>query len=341
MGVAMRQRKYHLAAMETSRELHVVLGAGQIGTLLAQRLLALGHRVRQVRRGPAGAAAAGLEWRSGDLSDAAFAAEAMQGASVAYQCVCPPYHRWPQELPQLVRGTVEGAARSGAKLVVLDNLYAYGRPTGPLDEDSAANPCSKKGELRARLGEEMLAAHRNGDVRLVLGRASDFFGPGVTLAAIFGERYYQRVLAGKAAETFGDASMPHSYSYGPDVAEGLRLLGTRDDALGKVWMLPASVSEPTSVALEHMARALGVRAGTTRVPTFVLRALGLFVPEMAEMVEMVYQWELPYVVSDQRFRSAFGVAATPAARAFDDTAAWALGRWPRRAAESAAAAAHP
>ncbi len=340
-GVAMRGRKVHSGGMQTTSDIHVVLGAGQIGSLLAQRLLALGHRVRQVRRGPAGAPAPGLEWWSGDLSDAAFAAEAMAGASVAYQCVCPPYHRWPQELPQLVRGTVEGAARSGAKLVVLDNLYAYGKPAGPIDEETRQNPCSKKGELRARLADEMLAAHRSGDARIVLGRASDFFGPGITLASIFGERYYRRVLAGKAGETFGDGSMPHTYSYGPDVAEGLRLLGTRDDVLGKVWLLPASVSESTAASLEHMARALGVRTSVSKVPTFVLRALGLFVPAMAEMVEMVYQWEVPYVVSDARFSRTFGVAATPAARAFHDTASWALARFSKRGVQSAAASAHP
>lgn len=327
--------------MQSESELHVVLGAGQIGTLLAQRLLAQGHRVRQVRRGPAGAPAPGLEWWSGDLSDPQFAKEAMSGASVAYQCVCPPYHRWPQELPQLVRGTLEGAARSGAKLVVLDNLYAYGKPEGPIDEETPQNPCSKKGELRARLADEMLATHRRGDARVVLGRASDFFGPGVTLASIFGERYYRRVLSGKAAETFGDASMPHTYSYGPDVAEGLRLLGTREAALGKVWMLPASMSGSTTVALEHMARALGAHTGVTKVPTFVLRALGVFVPAMAEMVEMVYQWEVPFVVSDERFLRTFGVTATPAVRAAGDTAAWALGRYSKRAPESAGAQAHP
>lgn len=337
----MQTRKVHLQGMQSKSELHVVLGAGQIGTLLAQRLLAQGHRVRQVRRGPAGAPAAGLEWWSGDLSDAAFAAEAMTGARVAYQCVCPPYHRWPQELPQLVRGTVEGAARSGAKLVVLDNLYAYGRPDGPIDETTPQNPCSKKGELRARLADEMLDAHRRGDARVVLGRASDFFGPGITLAAIFGDRYYQRVLGGKAAETFGDASLPHTYSYGPDVAEGLRLLATRDDALGKAWMLPACASVSTKALIERMARALGVRPDVTRVPTFVLRALGVFVPAMAEMVEMVYQWEVPYVVSDERFLRTFGVTATPVALAARDTAEWAIGRYAKRAPESAGAPAHP
>src|SRR5579859_1957793 len=103
-------------------ELHVVLGAGQIGATLAQRLLARGKRVRQVRRGQpdAAAAASSVEWVPGDVSDPAFAAEAMRGAAVAYDCVNPSYDEWPLLLPPLRRAVLEGAARSGAKLVKLD-----------------------------------------------------------------------------------------------------------------------------------------------------------------------------------------------------------------------------
>lgn len=52
-------------------DLHVGLGAGQIGPLVAQQLLAQGARVRQVRRG-AGPDVPRAELLSGDLSDPAF-----------------------------------------------------------------------------------------------------------------------------------------------------------------------------------------------------------------------------------------------------------------------------
>src|SRR5258708_5315358 len=149
--------------MSPMNELHVVLGAGQVGTVLAEKLLARGKRVRQVRRGktqPEGGAPSGIEWMRGDVSDPAFAAEAMRGAAVAYDCVNPNYHEWPALLPPMRRGLREGAARSGTKLVQLDNVYMLGAPSGPMTEESPVAPVSKKGALRAQLAEETLAASR-------------------------------------------------------------------------------------------------------------------------------------------------------------------------------------
>ena len=135
---------------------------------------------------------------------------------------------------------------------------------------------SKKGELRARLAAELLAAHARGDVRLAAGRASDFYGPGARLAAIFGDRFWQRVLAGKAGESLGDPEMKHSYSYVDDVAAGLATLGAGEAALGKVWHLPVAPAEPTRRTIERMFQALDRPAKVTALLTLVLRFAGLF-----------------------------------------------------------------
>ncbi len=52
------------------RELHVIFGAGQIGTRLAEEILARGHQVRMIRRGQPGRPIPGLEWRRADITDA-------------------------------------------------------------------------------------------------------------------------------------------------------------------------------------------------------------------------------------------------------------------------------
>lgn len=318
----------------SQRRLHVVLGAGQIGTLLTDALLSRGERVRQVRRGAPGPAREGLEWRSGDLSNPVFAEEVMRGANVAYHAVNARYHEWAKLLPGLNQGILEGASRTGTKLVVLDNLYMYGRPDGPMTEDSPIQPCSKKGAIRARLSEELLDAHSKGRARVVIGRASDFFGPNVTLAAVFGDRFYTRVLSGKAGEALGNPAMPHSYSYGPDVAEGLRLLGESDgvDVLGRVWHLPVAYTGPTADIVSKVIEALGGRSGLTTLPSWLLHGLGLFVKEIGEVPEMTYQWQVPYVLDDTRFRERFGVLPTPVDDAVRATAAWAKGHYRQRRA---------
>jgi len=69
--------------MDSSRQVHVVFGAGQIGATLAERLVRSGHDVRVVRRSP-GAPPAGASLRTGDAGDALFVDEAVRGASVVY-----------------------------------------------------------------------------------------------------------------------------------------------------------------------------------------------------------------------------------------------------------------
>ena len=80
-GVAMRERKRHPWRMTTRQaspsaptSLHVIAGAGQIGPMIAERLLARGHRVRLVRRGAFTGTPAGAETVSASLSDPAAAA---------------------------------------------------------------------------------------------------------------------------------------------------------------------------------------------------------------------------------------------------------------------------
>jgi nucleoside-diphosphate-sugar epimerase len=107
--------------------------------------------------------------------------EVARGASTVYHCMNPPYYArvWAELLPRYMENLIAAAGQNGARLVVLDNVYMLGRPQGkPLDEDTPPRPCSRKGEIRARVAERMWEAHRRGDVRATSGRASDFYGPG-------------------------------------------------------------------------------------------------------------------------------------------------------------------
>jgi nucleoside-diphosphate-sugar epimerase len=321
MRLAVHPCKHHDLRMNDA--LHVVLGNGQIGSLVADVLLARGTRVRLVRRGPAGAARSGLEWASGDLSDLGFAEAATRGASVVYDCTSPPYDAWTTLLLPLSRGAMHGAKVAGAKLVALDNLYMYGRMDGLISETSPVAPCSRKGELRARLAEERRLAHERGDVRVATGRASDFFGPGVVRQTTFGDRFFRRVFAGKAAECFGDPDAPHSLSYALDVARGLVTLADHDETFGGVWHLPVNAPESMRQTTARVARALERSIPVTRLPRLALRAMGLFMPIAGEVVEMAYQWDAPYVVDDSKFRAAFGGAPTGIDEIIGATARWA------------------
>jgi nucleoside-diphosphate-sugar epimerase len=307
----------------SNAQLHLVLGAGQIGPLVAERLLARGLRVRIARKSAAPSRLAGVETVAIDVRDPAAVAKAAEGAAVVYHCANPLYHQWQELLLPMTRGIVEGSARAGARLVVLDNLYMYG-DTARMHEEAPVAPVSKKGALRAEAAKLMLDADARGDLRVAIGRAADFFGPDAPLGAAFGERFFRRVLAGKSGECLGDPDMPHAYSYTPDVAAGLVALGLApraEDARG-VWMLPVQPAESTRAVIGRFAEALGRTIGASTVPTWILRAMGLLSPVIREVVEMTYQWRQPFAVDDAKFRAAFGFGATAWDEAIGATAAW-------------------
>lgn len=303
----------------SNRELHVVLGAGQVGPKVAELLAARGHRVRIARKSAAPSPA--VETVSIDVRDPAAVARAAEGASVVYHCVNPLYHQWSEMLLPMTRGIAEGTRRAGARLVALDNLYVYG-DTSHMHEGSPIAPVSKKGTLRAEAAEILLGAGA------AIGRAADFFGPQTPLS-ILGEHFFSRVLVGRSAQLFADPDQLHTYSYTPDVARGLVELGARAGNEG-VWMLPAQPAETTRAVVARFAAALDREIAITTVPTWLLRIVGVFSPTMRELAEMTYQWKQPYVVDDSKFRTTFGVHPTPWKEAIAITLAWACGTWGKR-----------
>ena len=129
---------------------------------------------------------------------------------------------------------------------MLDTLYPYG-PTGggPMTEQTPWRATAAKGRMRAALDEGYLAAHADGRVGVVLGRAADFYGPEV-LSSSLGGAVFAPLLAGGPAMALGDPGLPHSYSYIGDVAAGLALLGATPGSDGRVWHLPTAPARTTS-----------------------------------------------------------------------------------------------
>ena len=309
--------------MSDSRQLHVVFGAGQVGPPLARLLVAAGHRVRLVRRSDAAVSIPGVEALRADARDAEAAAETARGATAVYHCVNVAYDSalWAAELPRVLDGLIAAAGRTGARLVVLDNLYPLGRPRGrAFSEATPFDPCSRKGEIRARLHQQLEAAVRRGDVRAVTGRASDFYGPG-GVGTHFADRFWPAALAGKPASMIIPLDTPHTYHFIPDVAAGLAKLGQDPGAEG-TYMLPCQPAEPTRALVDHLAAALGRPITTRRMPPLLLKGLGLFMPIIRELAEMAYQWEEPFVVDDARFRTRYGDLAAARDEAARQTLAW-------------------
>ena len=229
---------------------------------------------------------------------------------------------WPQLFPRLQAGVLEGAAAAGAKLIAIENLYMYGPTDGrPLTEDLPYAANTRKGRVRAMMSEELMEAHTSGRVRVAIGRASDFFGPRV-LASAAGEQVFGRAVEGKSAQVAGDPDQPHTYTYVPDIAKGLVILGEREEAVGRAWHLPSPETLTTRQFVEMIFEEVGKPARVQAAPKILLRAIGLFNPTLRETIEMLYEFEEPFVVDDSDFIRTFGDQATPLREAIQRTVRW-------------------
>ncbi len=306
-------------------ELHVIFGAGQVGQPLARRLQQAGKRVRVARRS-ASEVAEDIDIARGDAADPGFCIEAAAGAATVYHCMNPSYDSaiWAERVPLYMENLITATARAKARLVVLDNVYMLGRSHGqPLSEETSPNPCSRKGEIRARAAERLFEAHGRGDVLATTGRASDFYGPGGALTHV-GDQFWPRALAGKTVWSLVRPDAIHTYHYIPDVAAGLATLGCAgNDAYGRPWMLPCAPAETLRDLGRRLSRALGAEIAIAGVPRALVKAVGLAVPIVREVAEMLYQWEEPFVIDDRRFRMRFGQGPSDTDEAAAATVAWA------------------
>jgi nucleoside-diphosphate-sugar epimerase len=302
--------------------LHVVFGTGQVGRALAAVLAGRGLAVRVVSRHRPPELADGVDWRAADATDLDAASAAAKGAAVVYQCLNAPYTQWPERFPPLQQGVLSAAERASAVLVSLENVYGYG-PTGgkPMTEDLPLAAETVKGRTRAAMTRGLLAAADAGRVRIAIGRASDFFGPGITESTL-GERVFARALAGRSADFLGNPDLPHTYSYVPDVAAGLANLGTDERAIGEIWHLPGPETVTTRDILDLVAAEAGHPVGVRSLPGLAVRALGLVSPMMRALAEMAYEFDEPFILDTTKYQSTFGPAGTPMAAAVAATVAW-------------------
>ena len=296
--------------------LHVIVGKGPVGTTTAADLVARGHDVRVLSRS-GGTSTAGVEHRRVDATDADALSSAAAGAAAIYNAVNPAYHRWATDWPPVAAALLTAAERTGAVLVTMSNLYAYGRPSGPMTPDSPLAATDVKGRVRKQMWTDALAAHQAGRVRVTEARAADFVGPQVPGDHSHLVRQLPALRKGGRAYVVGDPDAPRSWAYMPDVAATLATLGTDERALGRAWHVPTNAPRSQRQALGDLAAAMSTPTHPVApvpvngIPWPVLRMVGVAVPMMREVVAIRHQFDHEYVSDGSATTATFGIEATP------------------------------
>src|SRR6266498_731097 len=303
---------------------HVILGTGAIGRAIAEELIRRGETVRMVNHsGKMDEIPAGVEVVASDLYDPAKVREVTRGAKVVYQAAQPEYFQWPEKFPLLQRSIIDGLADGNAKLVLVENLYMYGETNGKsLTETTPYNAHTHKGRVRAEISQAAFDAHKQGHVRITAGRGGNFFGPWGTDSTM-GARAFYPLLQGKPAQLIGRTDLPHTHTFVKDFGKALVILGERQEADGQAWHVPNDRPTMTQAELiRWFAEEAGVEPKISSMGKLMMAIGGLFIPEAKETVEMMYEFEKPFIVDSRKFEKTFEMKATPIREAIRETVNW-------------------
>jgi nucleoside-diphosphate-sugar epimerase len=306
----------------SQNELHVIFGTGALAKWTARELVKLGKPVRMVSHSGKmdSRIPAEVEVVKGDAYDVKRNIEVTKGAEAVYQCAQPQYHEWAEKFPPMQKAILDAVATNGAKFIVGDNLYMYGDTNGqPIREDMPYQPHTKKGKVRGEMATAVMEAHRAGKIRAAIGRASNFFGPDDSAVTSYAIR---PALAGKSINLLGRIDQPHTFSYIADFGKLLATLGTREDTLGQIWFAPSPAPVTQVELIKLMEDELGHKVKFMAAGKMMMSFLGLFIPAMRESVEMLYEWDKPFIMDSSKAQKAFGLQPTSLKDAMHATIEW-------------------
>jgi len=252
---------------------------------------------------------------SADLTNAEEALKAVEGSEIAYLTIGLPYSykAWHASWPVVMENIINACKTHGTKLVFFDNIYMYdSNNLNGMTEETPINPPSKKGEIRAEIAKMIMDDVREGKLTALIARSADFYGPEILNNSMLTETVFKPLSIGKKANWMSSVNFKHSFTYTPDAGKATALLGNTEDAYNQVWHLPTAADPLTGKEwIEAIAKEIGVEPKYQAAPKFLVRIIGLFVPIMREMVEMMYQYDRDYVFDSSKFEKRFDFRPTP------------------------------
>ncbi len=299
--------------------MQVILGAGGIiGRGLAKELKQYTDKVRLVARNPS-AVNEDDELIKADLTNPEQTNKAVENADVAYLTLGMQYKTavWQRDWPIVMTNAINACKKNNTRLVFFDNLYLYGKVNGWMTEKTPINPSSKKGEVRAKIAEQLINEYKSGNINALIARAADFNGP--TQNTFLYSLVYDKVRKGKKAQWFLNAKVKHSLTDTSDAAKATALLGNTPDAFNRTWHLPTDKNALTGEEFIHAVEEIyGKKTGYSVLSKWMLSLVGLFVPVIKEMNEMIYQYESDYLFDSSDFENHF-FKATPIGKSIEET----------------------
>ncbi|WP_342437628.1 NAD-dependent epimerase/dehydratase family protein [Paenibacillus sp. FSL L8-0436] len=262
----------------------------------------------------------GLRLKTGDVFKAGDVQEAAQGVDVIFHCASVPYHEMSTKLLPMGEAVLEAASKLGTRVVAVDGIYPYGkrRNEQPISEEYPKNPHTQKGKVKLEF-ERMFFSPRWNRAKRMIVRLPDYYGPTANEASYLGSTL-EAIAAGKPAMFIGNMSVPREYVYLPDAAVMMVELAGREEAYGQNWNIPGAGIISGKEIVRIARAASGSSKPVIPVGAAGLSLLGLFIPVMKEIVEMLYLTKEPLILSGSKYERTVGpIPATPFEQGITET----------------------
>jgi nucleoside-diphosphate-sugar epimerase len=287
---------------------HVVLGSGFVGKNLAKLLAISNKNVILVSRSGKSINNPNISSVKGDASSLENLLSITTKPEVVYNCINPThYNKWETEWPPITKAINEYVIKTESVLVTCSNLYGYGAVDEVMTEDLPLKADWTNGRVRAEMWQEVKALHDAQKMRATEVRASDYIC--ASDQSRMGDRVVPNLLKGKKIQLLGAINQPHTWTDPEDVANLMMTIGQDERAWGKPWHVPSNEPKTQLEVVEDIARALGVaKPKVSSIPVVLQKLIGLFNPVVKELLNSNYQFNKPFIMSDERTRNTFGIA---------------------------------
>jgi nucleoside-diphosphate-sugar epimerase len=292
--------------------MQTILGAnGVIARELAKALPQYTSEIRLVSRFPKRVNISD-QILSADVTNYAQTEKAVENSEVVYLTVGLDYNinTWQKKWPLIMQNVINACKKNNSKLVFFDNVYMYGKVEGIMTETTPVNPCSKKGEVRAKIAQMILDEVKQGNLQAIIARAADFYGP-ETATSFVNALVIDKLKKDKKAQWIVNANKVHSFTYTPDAGKATAILGNTPEAFNQLWHLPTQANPLTGKEFITLAaESLGVKPNYMVLGKMMIQFAGLFNPIARESIEMLYQYDSHYQFDSSKFEKAFNFIPT-------------------------------
>jgi nucleoside-diphosphate-sugar epimerase len=287
--------------------MHTILGAGgAVANALTRELLNNNQTIRLVSRKPVAITGKNITWKKADLLNYSELLQAAKGSTVIYLTAGLVYDKdiWKAQWPVIMQNMINLAKETGARLIFFDNVYMYGLVNGPMLETTPYNPCSVKGEVRAKIADQLMDEAKAGNIKASIARGADFYGA-ENMNSFFDMMVLDKFAKKQTAQWVGSIGKLHNFSYIPDMGKGMYLLGQNPESDNQIWHMPTAPAIPGKQILDIAAGIYNVKPKYFPINKFLLWSYGLFNKTVMGTVEMYYQYNHDYIFDSSKFEKAF------------------------------------